>query len=145
MDILRSKMKSSVMPDAMVMRTIFDVIDSPPKFNSNFKNKLLTPDCIGLEILLFASSLVSNQTYQFDTEGAESADKILQDHQDMFFASSTFFQITDLLLAFSSHSVIIFFSHFGKINDKGHYFYLSFLLFLRDYISTFARLTIICV
>jgi hypothetical protein len=58
MDILRAKMRSSVMPDAMVMRTIFDVIDSPPKFNSNYKNKLLPRDAIGLELLLLASSLV---------------------------------------------------------------------------------------
>jgi hypothetical protein len=43
---------------------------------------------------------VCNQTYQFDIDGAESADNILQDHQDMCFASSMFLQITNLLLVF---------------------------------------------
>lgn len=87
MDVLRAKIKSSVVPDAMVMRTIFDVIDSPPKFNANLKNKFLPPKTIGLEMLLLALSLVSNQTYVFDTVGDPSADKMLQDWQDMCFAA----------------------------------------------------------
>ena len=90
MEILRAKIKSSVMPDAMVMRTIFDVIDSPPKFNSNHKNKFLPPDAIGLEIMLLASSLVCNQTYEFDTEGEQSANEIIQNRQDMYVAASMF-------------------------------------------------------
>jgi hypothetical protein len=44
MDILKSKLKTTVMPDAMVMRIIFEVIDSPPKFKSFYENKLLPPD-----------------------------------------------------------------------------------------------------
>jgi hypothetical protein len=73
MDILRAKIRLSVMPDAMVTRTIFAVIDSPPKFNSNYKNNLLPPDTTGFELLLLASSLLCNQTYEFDTEGSRSA------------------------------------------------------------------------
>lgn len=90
MDILRSKIKTSVMPDAMVMRTIFDVIDSPPKFNSDYKNKLMPPGAIGLELLLLASSLLTNQTYTFDTSGTPSADELLQSWQDMCVASGIF-------------------------------------------------------
>jgi hypothetical protein len=101
MDILRAKVKSSVMPDALVMRTIFDVIDSPPKFNSNYKNKLLPKDAIGLEILLLASSLVCNQTYEFDTDGSQSADDLLQAWQDNCVAASMF-------TIFCKHSFIYF-------------------------------------
>ncbi|CAF3468508.1 unnamed protein product [Rotaria socialis] len=82
LDILRAKIKSSVMPDAMVMRTTFEVFDSPPKFTSNYKSKLSLRDAIGLELLLLASSLVCNQTYVFDTEGSQSADDLLQAWQD---------------------------------------------------------------
>ncbi|CAF1335191.1 unnamed protein product [Rotaria sordida] len=87
MDILRSKLKTSVMPDALVMRTIFDVIDSPPKFNSDYKNKFMPTDAIGLEMFLLASSLLTNQTYIFDTSGSRSADELLQGWQDMCVAS----------------------------------------------------------
>lgn len=107
MDILRAKIKSSVMPDAMVMRTIFDVIDSPPKFNSNYKNKLLSVGAIGLEILLLASSLLCNQTYMFDTEGSQSADDLLQTWQDKCVASGIF------LLFAGLHAI---FSYYGKNN-----------------------------
>lgn len=93
MDILKSKIKSAVMPDAMVMRTIFDVIDAPPKFNSNYKNRFLPLGATGLEMLLLASSLVCNQTYEFDTQGNPSADEILQNWQDMCVASGEFLQI----------------------------------------------------
>lgn len=90
MDILRAKLKSSVMPDAMAMRTIFEVIDSPPKFNSNYKNKLLPRNAIGLELILLASSLLCNQTYVFDTEGDQSADNLLQTWQDNCVAAGMF-------------------------------------------------------
>ncbi|CAF1481953.1 unnamed protein product, partial [Adineta steineri] len=87
MDIIRAKMKSLVVADALVTRTVFEIIDSPPKFNSNYKNKFLSPDSIGLNIFLLASSLLCNQTYNFDTEGSQSADQMLQDWQDMCVAS----------------------------------------------------------
>ena len=87
MDILRCKIKTSVMPDAMVMRTIFDVIDSPPKFNSDYKDKFMSTDAIGLELILLASSLLINQTYLFDTSTSRSADELLQSWQDMCVAS----------------------------------------------------------
>jgi hypothetical protein len=103
MDILRAKMRSSVMPDAMVMRTIFDVIDSPPKFNSNYKNKLLPRDAIGLELLLLASSLVCNQTYEFDIEGGQSADGLLQAWQDNCVAASMFLLIVNGCAVSSSY------------------------------------------
>ncbi|CAF1528410.1 unnamed protein product [Rotaria sordida] len=87
MDILRCKLETSVMPDALVMRTISDVIDSPPKFNADYKNKFMPTDAIGLEVLLLASSLLTNQTYIFDTSGSRSADELLQGWQDMCVAS----------------------------------------------------------
>jgi uncharacterized membrane protein YesL len=90
------------MPDALVMRTIFDVIDSPPKFNSNYKNKFLPKDAIGLELLLLASSLVCNQTYEFDTDGSQSADYLLQAWQDNCVAARMFFFLN--VVSFFSYS-----------------------------------------
>ncbi|CAF1648905.1 unnamed protein product [Adineta ricciae] len=97
MDILRAKIKTAVMPDALVMRTIFDVIDSPPKFNANYKDKLLPQGAIGLELLLLASSLLCNQTYEFDTDsdGKQSADDLLQAWQDNCMAASARWKNTD--------------------------------------------------
>ncbi|CAM4784705.1 unnamed protein product [Rotaria magnacalcarata] len=103
LDILRAKIKYSVMPDAMVMRTIFEVIDSPLKFNFNYKNTLLPRDTICLELLLLASSLVCNQTYVFDTEGSQSADELLQAWQDNCVAAAQIVHIDltyDLLQEF---------------------------------------------
>jgi hypothetical protein len=93
MDILKSKIKSIMTPDAMVMRTIFEVIDSPPKFNSSYKDKLLPPDAIGLELLILSSSLITNQIYTFDTSGSPSADSLIQAWQDMCFASGMFLRM----------------------------------------------------
>lgn len=87
LDILKAKIRTSVMPDALVMRTIFDVIDSSPKFNSDYKNRLMPTDIIGLELLLISSTLLTNQTYVFDTSGTRSADELLQSWQDMCVAS----------------------------------------------------------
>lgn len=91
MDILRSKMKSTVMPDAMVMRTIFDIIDSPPKFNMDYKDESTLPNPITIELLLLSSSLVNNQTFVFETTGTPSANVMLQAWQDMCVAACMWF------------------------------------------------------
>lgn len=83
------------MPDAMVMRTIFEIIDAPPKFNSSYKDKLLPKEAIGLELLLLASSIVCNQTYAFATEGSPSADQLLQIWQDNCVAAGMFLLVID--------------------------------------------------
>jgi alpha-glucosidase (family GH31 glycosyl hydrolase) len=82
MDILKSKLRSIMMPDAMVIRTIFDVIDSPPKFNADYKDRELPSDIISLELMLIASSSLSNQTFMFDTQDHPSANEMLQTWQD---------------------------------------------------------------
>ena len=87
MDILKMKLRSPVLPDAMVMRTIFDVVDSPPIFNSEYKNRDLSSGMISMEMMLLASSLLSNQTFVFDTNDKPSADAMLQAWQDMCVAA----------------------------------------------------------
>ena len=94
MDILKSKIRSSVMPDALVMRTIFDIIDSPPKSNVDYKDESMLPNPITIESLLLSSSLVSNQTFVFETTGTPSANVMLQAWQDMCVAVCTLFWIS---------------------------------------------------
>lgn len=92
MDILKSKLKSTVVPDAMVMRTIFDIIDSPPKFNADYKDKQMPVDIISIELMLLSSSLLSNQTFMFETSGKPSAMEMLEAWQDMCVAACKSFR-----------------------------------------------------
>lgn len=87
MDILRSKLKSSVVPDAMVMRTVFDIIDSPPKFNADYRDKPSPLDVVSIELTLLSSSLLSNQTFVFEINENPSAIQMLEAWQDMCVAA----------------------------------------------------------
>lgn len=77
-----------MVPDALVMRTIFELIDSQPKFNANYNKDRTTPaDMISLDLMLLSSSLLSNQTFTFDTTDDPSAKDILEAWQDMCVAA----------------------------------------------------------
>ena len=71
----------------MVMRTIFDIIDVPPKFNADRKQSPFVHRAISIEYLFISSSLLNNQTFVFDTSDNPSADVMLQDWQDMCVAA----------------------------------------------------------
>lgn len=86
-DILKAKLKSSVVPDALVMRTVFELIDTQPKFNANYKDRLMPHDMISLDLILLASSLLCNQTFTFDTDDMPSAKDLLEAWQDMCVAA----------------------------------------------------------
>jgi hypothetical protein len=82
------------MPDALVMRTISDIIDSPSKFNADYKDESMLSNPITIESPLLSSSLVNNQTFVFETTGTPSANVMLQAWQDMCVAACTLFWIS---------------------------------------------------
>lgn len=75
----------------MVMRTIFDIIDVPPKFNADYMKETLPRNVISLELLLIASSLLANQTFQFDSDETDSANHAIQLWQDKCIAAGKHF------------------------------------------------------
>lgn len=86
----------------MVMRTVFDPIKASSKLNSTHANKPLPLDTISWELLLLASSLLTNQHYIFESESTGSANQLLLDYMDTItIAGKIPFRINDIFLLFN--------------------------------------------
>ena len=81
-NIIKHKIKHPQVPDAMVMRTIFDPIKTSPKYNSIYASKSIPAHGVGWELFVLASSLITNQSYFFENKSATSANFILLNYMD---------------------------------------------------------------
>ena len=67
LEILRQKLKTANMPDAMVERFQWEALMATTKLNTTRLINIL-PNSIGLELYFLASSLLNNQTFVFQTD-----------------------------------------------------------------------------
>lgn len=67
MEILRQKMKTSNVLDAMVERFFWESLMASTKLNAT-RLVQIPPNSIGLELYFLASSLLMNHTFEFETD-----------------------------------------------------------------------------